>query len=349
MRSVGLARQLHPTGTPVLPEGPPVRERSIDPRPAPKRPWIRTRRRHIPEQEPEWLRRARALPHLSVSYDADKRILWQFMAPRGKPSFTPELIDSMTALLDLVGGAGGEGDGDAAADSDPIRYLVLGSHIPRIFNLGGDLDLFLGLIGAKDRKALRRYAYRCVAGQYRFATHLGRALTTIALVQGDALGGGFEAALAQQVIVAERRAQFGLPEVLFNLFPGMGAYSFLTRRLSARQAERMIASGTVYSAEELHALGIVDLLADDGCGVEAVHGIIAEHDRKPGTRRALAAARGIVDPVDRDELFAVADVWVEAAVGLDAVDLRKMQHLAKAQSRRRALERNVPDASIGSD
>ena len=46
--------------------------------------------------------------------------------------------------------------------------------------------------------------------------------TTISLVQGDALGGGFEAALAGDVVIAEKSAQFGFPEVMFNLFPGNG-------------------------------------------------------------------------------------------------------------------------------
>src|SRR3712207_4090014 len=93
---------------------------------------------------------------------------------------------------------------------------------------------------------------------------------TVALVQGDALGGGFECALAHDLIVAERSAKFGLPEVLFNLFPGMGAYSFLSRRIGRQAAERMILSGRVHTAEELHEMGLVDVLAPDGEGEEAV-------------------------------------------------------------------------------
>ena len=52
---------------------------------------------------------------------------------------------------------------------------------------------------------------------------------TVALIQGDAIGGGFEAMLTNDVVIAERTAKFGLPEILFNLFPGMGAHSFLKR------------------------------------------------------------------------------------------------------------------------
>jgi len=58
------------------------------------------------------------------------------------------------------------------------------------------------------------------------ANNLFLPLTTISLAQGDALGGGFEAALSCSVIIAERRARFGFPEVMFNLFPGMGPTAF---------------------------------------------------------------------------------------------------------------------------
>jgi DSF synthase len=58
---------------------------------------------------------------------------------------------------------------------------------------------------------------------YENIIHLDRDVTTIALVQGDALGGGFETALSSNVLIAERSAKLGFPEILFNLFPGMGA------------------------------------------------------------------------------------------------------------------------------
>ena len=64
---------------------------------------------------------------------------------------------------------------------------------------------------------------------------LGLPLITIALVQGEALGGGFESILSFDVVIAERDARFGLPEAMFGLFPGMGAHSFLSRRLGSAQ------------------------------------------------------------------------------------------------------------------
>jgi DSF synthase len=280
-------------------------------------------------EQPVWLRRAAQIEEVEVSYDPVRRILWQFMAPQERPSFTPKLIAGMTSLLDIVDAAC-----EASPQEPPVGHLVLGSRTCGIFNLGGDLNLFLDAITRMDRERLRAYAHNCVRGQHRFATNLGRSLCTIALVQGDALGGGFEVALAQQVIVAERQARFGLPEVLFNLFPGMGAYSFLSRRVNAAEAERMIISGRIYSAEEMHEMGVVDILAENGQGVDVVHDFVGDYGRTRRTRQAAFRARSIVSPIRLDELLKIADLWVETALALDRSDLRKMRYLAMAQSRR---------------
>jgi DSF synthase len=271
------------------------------------------------------------LRELTLSLDADRRTLWQFMAPCGRPSFTSGLLRDMTMALDFVERA----FADTVASAKPmLEFLVLASHMPGIFNLGGDLPHFIELIERADRDRLAWYARVCAQGQYRRAVNLDLPICTIALVQGDALGGGFEAALAHDFIIAERRASFGLPEVLFNMFPGMGAYSFLARRLDVVRAERMILSGKVYSAEELHSLGVVDVLVDDGAGVDAVHDFIADFSRAGPARRALLKARRIVNPITLGEMIEIADLWVEAALRLGPADLRKMRHLAKAQDRR---------------
>jgi DSF synthase len=281
-------------------------------------------------RSPDWNAFAQTLSQLELGYDESKRILWQYMLPTERPSFTRELISDMSATLDFVESL----CCDPKDPDQPVSFLVLASQMPGIFNLGGDLELFLRLIEAKDRESLSRYAHACVDGQHRISVNLNRPICTIALIQGDALGGGFEAALAHNVIIAERTVKFGLPEVLFNLFPGMGAYSFLTRRLDAARAERMILSGRLYTAEEMYELGVVDVLAEPGCGVEAVHQFVGRYGRTNLSRQAMAKARQIIAPVTRDELIEITNLWVETALSLSAGDLRKMRHLAEAQNRR---------------
>jgi DSF synthase len=158
-------------------------------------------------------------------------------------------------------------------------------------------------------------------------------------VQGDALGGGFEGALSFNVIVAERSARFGLPEVLFNLFPGMGAYSFISRKLDAASAERMILSGQIYTAEQLHKMGLIDVLAEDGQGEAAVRDYITRNAKHHTVQRSIRAVRNRVIRLTLAELRDVADIWVDQALTLEESDLRKMERLRAAQDRRLAGEK----------
>ena len=265
---------------------------------------------------------------LEVVEDTEAGVLWQYMAPRGRPSFTLGLLGEMTATLDYIARrARHEG-------ACPFQYVVTASRMPGIYNLGGDLTRFIELIRDGDRAGLLHYARACVDGQYRRATNQDLPICTISLVQGDALGGGFECALADDVIIAERSAKFGLPEILFGLFPGMGAYSFLSRRVSPAYAERLILSGQVFSAEEMFEAGIVDVLVPDGEGERGVHDFIRREHRQLRTRQALQRIRQQVHPVTHQELIMVTEEWVEAALGLGEQELRRMARLAAAQDRR---------------
>jgi DSF synthase len=161
---------------------------------------------------------------------------------------------------------------------------------------------------------------------------------TIALVQGDALGGGLELALACQTIVAEEGVGMGLPEVLFGLFPGMGAYSFLCKRVSPHLAEKLILDGNIHSAEEMHRLGIVDVLVPKGEGERAVQDLIRQQQCAPHAHLALNAVRSIAQPVGYDELMGITEVWVDTALTLGDRSLKTMDRIVRAQTRRSGTE-----------
>jgi DSF synthase len=152
--------------------------------------------------------------------------------------------------------------------------------------------------------------------------------------QGDALGGGFECALASDLIVAEEGAQLGFPEILFNLFPGMGAYSLLARRIGMRAAEELILSGRILPAAKLHEMGVIDILVPDGQGQAAVRDWIAKNAKRRNGIQAAFRARKHVHPITREELDAITDVWVDAAFRLQDRDLKMMGRIVRAQMRR---------------
>lgn len=268
-----------------------------------------------------------------TEFDPATATVWGYFNPRGTPCFSLGLLKDIRAHDNAL--EANAGHVDIAGRMTKAHYYVCGSRVPRVFNLGGDLALFVLLIKARDRDALAHYARLCIDNMYpRIQNYHCPTLTTISLVQGDALGGGFECAMSSDVLVAEESAQLGLPEILFNLFPGMGAVSLLTRRIGLRAAEELILSGRVLPAAQLHEMGIVDVLAKDGEGEAAVGEWIAQHDRRRNGMQAVHRARRQVSPVTRAELDAVTDTWVDAALRIEDRDLKMMSRIVRSQMRR---------------
>jgi DSF synthase len=270
-------------------------------------------------------------------FDSPNATLWAYLNPRGNPCFSPSLLHDIRAK-----------DGEFEANQGCVyhegrmqraHYYVIASRVPGVFNLGGDLALFQSLIRMGDRGALLKYALRCIDCIYpRIRNHYVPDLTTISLLQGDALGGGFETALSSDVLIAEEGATMGLPEILFNLFPGMGAYSLLARRIGMRAAETFILSGRLYRAEELHALGIVDVLAPKGAGIAATREWIAKNKKRRNGTQAVFSARQEIQSITREEMDRIVEIWVDAAMRLESRDLKMMKRLVSAQAKRVGIE-----------
>jgi DSF synthase len=198
----------------------------------------------------------------------------------------------------------------------------------------GDLAYFIRLIGAGNREGLRQYAKTCVDIQYASVSHYGVPFTTLALVEGAALGGGFEAALSANVVIAETRARFGFPEVTFGMFPGMGALSLLTRKITPAMARRLIMDHRVYTAAELYELGVVDILVQDGQGRKTVADYVRRNVTKVSGLHGLQAAMDRVLPVTYEELNDIVELWVDTALRLSEKNRKLMAYFARAQTRR---------------
>ena len=283
----------------------------------------------------EKLQRSHRFPTMRVESEPSGDAHWLYMHSdigRGiRPCFRTELMDEMWSFLNSITLREGQ------RRAGRLRHVVIASDAPA-FNLGGDLELFARLIRECNREQLLAYARRCIDGVHHIHNGLGGDVRTIALVQGDALGGGMELALSCHTIVAEEGASMGLPEVLFGLFPGMGAYSFLCKRVSPQQAEKMILSGEILGVEELHRMGVIDVLVPRGEGEAAVQDIIRQQQRSPHSHLALNAVRSLAQPVGYDELMGITEIWVDSALALGDKSLRTMDRIVKAQTRRSGTE-----------
>jgi DSF synthase len=268
---------------------------------------------------------------VKTRFDSELGISWVLMNPKDVPCFNLELLSELQCYNRSIEYCGGQIWTEGELHT--IRYMVYASLTPGVFNLGGQLALFRDLIRSGDRHALTHYAKMCIDAMEARIRHYDLPVVTISLVQGDALGGGFEAALTSDIIIAERSSQMGFPEILFNLFPGMGAYSFVARKIGHVQAEKIILSGKLYSAEELHAMGLVDVLVEDGAGEAAVHDFVRKQARRSNGYIAVQKARHRFNPVTYQELMDITAIWVDAALHLGEKDLKVMDRFVRSQQK----------------
>lgn len=265
---------------------------------------------------------------LHAVFDPALGAMWLHWNPRPRPCFNLPLLAALGDYCEWLKGT--QGVIEHAGEAHTVKASILCSDAPGIFNLGGDLDLFLSLIEQRNRAGLREYGAACTEVVYRNYVCYDLPLITVSLVQGECLGGGFEAALSSQVLIAERSARFGFPEIIFNLFPGMGAVSFIRRRSNERIADELTSSGRIYSAEELHDKGIVDLVANDGEGPSEVRDYLF---RKAPMMQNIFQVRRRVALLTRVELDDIVDLWVDAALRVNPRDLKLMGHLVARQNR----------------
>lgn len=268
--------------------------------------------------------------YLDVKVVPEKKSVWLYFNARPRPCFTLDLLEELNKFQAILGRY--QGRLPCAGELVDIDYNITTGK-GTTYSLGGDLNFFLKCIENRDRQLLAYYAKSCIDALY--ANYIGREfdITTIALVRGNALGGGFEAALSAHVMIAEDKAEFGLPEILFNLFPGMGAYNLLAQRLGVVAAEKMVLGGNLYDAGCMHDMGIVDLLVEDGKGIEAVDTYICQNDNKRRTIANIRKIRQSVSPIDYQKLIDIADIWVDSAFNLSSRDMRLIQRLVNAQDR----------------
>ena len=289
------------------------------------------------------------LGQVESRFDSERGIYWAYMNPRPRACFNRELLSDLSAWVDTIENAGGT-MADENGRVAPVHYAVIASKLPGVFNLGGDLALFRTAIERRERSTLAHYGRACVDVLYRWWKNANTPLTTISLVQGEALGGGFECALGSSVIVAEEDARMGFPEVLFNLFPGMGAYSFLSRKVGRRTTEELITSGAIYTARQLYDMGVVDVITPTGTGEAAVESYVRKHQRAGNGRRGIESIAKEMNPLSHEELVRIVELWADAALRLSERDLRMMDRLVRAQQRIQSPEAagsNVVALAVG--
>ena len=134
------------------------------------------------------------------------------------------------------------------------------------------------------------------------------------------------------MIIAERKSLLGFPEILFNMFPGMGGYTLAKRKVGPKLAEEMILKGKIYTAEQAYEMGLVDVLVENGQGVEAVYDWIESNSRYSTGFLAMQKVKNCESPITHELLTEITNVWLDTALRLSGHDLSIMDRFIAKQT-----------------
>ncbi len=260
---------------------------------------------------------------------AAKCVVLRFEAD-GVPSCTLDVVTSMHAAYDEIAAAKKSG-------SD-VAYLMLSSNMRGIFNMGGDLAAISSMARGGDRAGLEHYGRLTAGLVHRTWSGLGQGIPTFSAVDGDAFGGGCEAALSANFTIASCASRFAFPESRFGLFPGMGATSIVGRRVSPIYATNMISGGWTLTATEAHRVGLIDRVVQ-GRVEKTLLSTLARIGKNGEIRLgALAGMRARHAAYSADEAMKVVMVWVDAVLAAPEKTLKHMERIVAAQRSRLGRE-----------
>jgi enoyl-CoA hydratase len=142
-------------------------------------------------------------------------------------------------------------------------------------------------------------------------------MVTVAAIQGPALGGGCELALACDFRVAVNTAQFGQPEVLLGLIPGWGGTKRLFKIVTSSAARRMLFTGESIGVDQAARHGLIDELADSQESLPAYVDALLNRISKAGPQ-AIAALKQAIANDNEINMFARCFAGDESHAGIQA-------------------------------
>src|SRR5690348_3216249 len=130
------------------------------------------------------IRYGNATTHYETEYEPATATIWGYFNPRGRPCFSLGLLRDIRLHDSALAVNGGKVE--IECDLHSPKFYVCGSRVPGVFNLCGDLSLFLMLIRSKDRQSLAAYARMCIDNMFSLIqNYYAPKLISLSMVQGD--------------------------------------------------------------------------------------------------------------------------------------------------------------------
>jgi enoyl-CoA hydratase/carnithine racemase len=220
--------------------------------------------------------------------------LLRLTRPEVRNALSPEMMEEIASELERL-------------DADPEARCVVIAGSDEVFAAGADIK-------AMSERSFSEALHHPAASFWKRLAAVKTPM--IAAVSGWALGGGCELALACDMIVASDSAQFGQPEITLGIIPGGGGTQRLARVLGKQRAMDLVLTGRRITAQEAHAVGLVNEVAPKGRWLEAA----MEMARRVAERPPIAARLAKQAVLTADE--------ASLSAGLDAE--RRLYELAMA-------------------
>jgi methylglutaconyl-CoA hydratase len=221
----------------------------------------------------------------------------------GKNSLSKEMIDELNQAVAQVRG-----------DSE-VKVLIVKSSVNKVFCAGADL---------KERLTMSNDDVETFVAKLRDSFHLVSTLPipTIAVIEGAALGGGLELALACDIRVAGSRAILGLPETALAIIPGAGGTQRLARTIGIAKAKELIFTAARLNAEEAAAIGLVNVAVEADNALITAEGMALKivQNGPIGVRMAKAAIDGGIDLPIEEALKVERQCYAQVVVTEDRME-----------------------------
>jgi enoyl-CoA hydratase len=188
--------------------------------------------------------------------------------------------------------------------------LIIYSDLKAGFCAGADLRELYRRSQAMDKiealKGVREFLERI----HRVLNLIDAApLTTIAAVHGVTFGGGFELALACDLIIADKMARFCFPELRLGLIPGFGGIPRLKRDLGNAVVRDLLLTGRSFNATKAQQIGLVSQMVGEGEALRAARATAAQLGKFD--RETAASAKRFIKPIPHEELRREIDIFCE--------------------------------------
>jgi DSF synthase len=215
------------------------------------------------------------------------------------------------------------------------RFIVFkGEDNSGVFNYGGDLLVFLDYIERKDVDVLKAYGDLCIELIHKASSMTNKKITTVAILNGEARGGGLESAIACDIIIAEKGWNISLPEVKYGFFPGMGAFEFLSKRIGVSKAKSFIENDMEYTTDYLFEIGLFDYLVEKGDGINKLLEIVKKERSDQSKYNGLRRIYKKHNPITKEILLESVYIWAESIIDISDYNRRKMATVIKMQEKK---------------